>query len=60
VHGDGVELGLVLVEAVDGLPRLHHLLGQRLEARVEANKAVSESEANRSPALAIASIQSSN
>jgi hypothetical protein len=30
VHGDGVELGLILVEAVDRLPGPHHLLGQRL------------------------------
>jgi hypothetical protein len=30
VHGDGVELGLVLVEAVDRPPGPHHLLGQRL------------------------------
>ena len=31
VHGDGVELGLVLVEVVDRLPGLHQLLGQRLQ-----------------------------
>ena len=31
VHGDGVELGLVLIEVVDRLPGLHQLLGQRLQ-----------------------------
>ena len=31
VDGDGVELGLVLVEVVDRLPGLHKLLGQRLQ-----------------------------
>jgi hypothetical protein len=34
VHGDGVELGLVLVEPVDRLSGPHHLLGQGLKMEI--------------------------
>jgi hypothetical protein len=37
VHGDGVELGLVLVEPVDRLPRPNHLFGQHLKREIVVN-----------------------
>lgn len=45
VHGDGVELGLVLVEVVDRLPGLHQLLGQHLQEQAspaEETKSVNQ------------------